>query len=108
MLPDIVKRALVETVVDIGQLSRSDLYQLNKYVKRGWLSKGRGGPFPNLKTVYAHPGFDFTGDRERQVEAAFAVYEIEKRLRANGYFDPLSPNYGKDLPPEPNPPTSQH
>jgi hypothetical protein len=67
------------------------------------LSKGRGGPFPNLKTVYAHPGFDFTGDRERQVEAAFAVYETEKRLRANGYFDTLSPNYGKDLPPEPNP-----
>jgi hypothetical protein len=46
--------------------------------------------------------FDFTGDRERQVEAHFAAYEIEKRLRANGYFDTLSPNYGKDLPPEPN------
>lgn len=96
-LPKIVKRALVETVTDIGQLSKSDLYQLNKYVKRGWLSRGKGGPFPMLKTVYAHPGFDFAASRERYVEAAMAAYEIEKRLRASGYFDPRSANYGKGL-----------
>jgi hypothetical protein len=96
-LPEIVRRALVETVTDVGQLSKSDLYQLNKYVKRGWLSRGKGGPFPILKTVYAHPGFDFTASRDAYVEAAMACYEIEKRLRTNGYFDTQSPNYGKDL-----------
>lgn len=97
-LPEIVKCALVETITDIGQLSQSDLYQLNKYVKRGWLSRGKGGPFPLLKTVYACPGFDFTASRDRYIEAAMAAYETEKRLRANGYFDTQSPNYGKDLP----------
>jgi len=96
-LPEIVKRALIETVTDIGQLSKSDLYQLNKYVRKGWLSRGKGGPFPILKTVYAHHGFDFAASREQYVEAAIATYEIEKRLRASGYFDPRSPNYGKDL-----------
>src|SRR6478735_11507057 len=96
-LPAIVKRALVETVTDIGQLSKSDLYQLNKYVKRGWLSRGKGGPYPILKTVYACPGFDFAASRERYIEAAMAAYEIEKQLRASGYFDVNSPNFGIDL-----------
>lgn len=96
-LPEIVRRALVETVTDIGQLSKAEIYQLNKYVKRGWLSRGKGGPYPILKTVYAHPGFNFAASRERYVEAAMAAYEVEKRLRANGYFDTRSPNYGKDL-----------
>jgi hypothetical protein len=96
-LPEIVKRALVETVTDIGQLSKSDLYTLNKYVKRGWLSRGKGGPYPILKTVYAHPGFDFTADRDRYVEAAMAMANIEQRLRESGYFDTRSPNYGVDL-----------
>jgi len=96
-LPEIVKRALVETVTDIGQLSKSDLYQLNKYVRKGWLSRGKGGPFPVLKTVYACPGFDFAASRERYVEAAMAAYEIEKQLRESGYFDPNSPNFGIDL-----------
>ena len=97
-LPEIVRRAMIETVTDIGQLTRSDLYMLNKYVKKGWLSKGKAGPFPRLKTVYAHPSFDFTASRERYVEEAMRMYQVEQRLRANGYFDPCSPNYGKDLP----------
>ena len=96
-LPQIVKRALVETVCNIGQLSKPEICQLNKYVKRGWLSKGKGGPFPMLKTMYAHPGFDFAADRKRYVERAVEISRIEKRLRANGYFDPRSPNYGKSL-----------
>jgi len=96
-LPEIVKRALVETVTDIGQLSKAELYQLNKYVKRSWLSKGKAGPFLILKTVYACPGFDFAASRKRYVDAAMAMYEIERKLKANGYFDPRSPNYGKDL-----------
>lgn len=96
-LPEIVRRAMVETVTDIGQLSKSELYQLNKYVKRGWLSKGKGGPFPRLKTVYACPTFDFDADRQRVIDTAMTIHRIEQRLRANGYFDPRSPNYGKSL-----------
>jgi len=96
-LPEIVKRALVETVTDIGQLSKSDLYQLNKYVKRGWLSRGKGGPYPILKTVYAYAGFDFAASRERYVEEAIRLSRIEEQLRESGYFDPKSPNYGVDL-----------
>lgn len=96
-LPEIVKRAMIETVTDLGQLSKPEIYQLNKYVKRGWLSKGKGGPFPILKTVYACPGFDFEASRQRYVDEAVAAHEIEKRLRASGYFDVNSPNYGVDL-----------
>lgn len=96
-LPEIVRRAMVETVTDIGQLSKTEIYQLNKYVKRGWLSRGKGGPFPILKTVYAHRDFDFDADRQRYVDAAMAAYEVEKQLRASGYFDVTSPNYGKPL-----------
>lgn len=84
-LPEIVKRALVETVTDIGQLSKSDKYQLNKYVKRGWLSRGQGGPFPKLKAVYAHPGFDFAVDRQRHVAYAMAIHEYEKRTQTGPY-----------------------
>lgn len=91
------RRAFVETVCDIGQLSKPEIYQLSKYVKRGWLSKGKGGPFPILKTVYTCPGFDFAASRDRYVEEAFRLADIEKQLRANGYFDPQSPNYGKSL-----------
>lgn len=80
-LPEIVRRAMVETVTDIGQLSKSELYQLNKYVKRGWLSRGKGGPFPKLKTVYAVPTFDFGASRERHVERAMMLAELDKQAR---------------------------
>lgn len=60
----IVRRAIRERVVDLGQLSHGEKLALNRAVRRGILSKGRGGPFPILKTVYAHPGFDFKRDRE--------------------------------------------
>ena len=91
MIPEIVKRALVETVCDIEQLSKSELYQLNKAVKRGWLSKGKGGPYPKLKTVYAYPTFDFIADREREVAEAMAIADMEKRLQ----LGPYSPIFGK-------------
>lgn len=97
MIPEIVKRAMVETVVDIGQLSSSEKYQLNQAVKRGWLSRGKGGPFPMLKTVYAVPTFDHEASRRRYVDEAMRIAELEARLRANGYFDPQSPNYGKSF-----------
>jgi hypothetical protein len=77
-LPEIVKRALVETVTSIGQLSTSDLATLNKYVKKGWLSRGKGGPFPMLKTVYACPGFDFAASRARYVEHAMMLSAMDR------------------------------
>lgn len=78
-LPEIVRRAMVETVVSIGQLSDSEIRTLNKYVKRGWLSKGQGGPFPKLKTVYACPGFDFAGERERWVDYMMMLADLDQK-----------------------------
>lgn|SRR6185437_972274 len=59
----IVKRALLESVTDIGQLSDTERCDLRNAVNRGLLCKGKGGPFPALKTVYAKPGFDFAAQR---------------------------------------------
>lgn len=63
----IVKRAMVYTVTNIGQLSADEMRELKRAVRKGWLSMGKGGPFPILKTVYAHPGFDFAADRAHYV-----------------------------------------
>jgi hypothetical protein len=82
MLTEIVKRALVYTVTDIGQLSATEKRELNAAVKRGYLSKGKGGPFPALKTMYAHPGFDFIADRQREVDEAMRIAAIDDRMRA--------------------------
>jgi lysophospholipid acyltransferase (LPLAT)-like uncharacterized protein len=38
-IPEIVQRAYNEGIISIGQLSKSELYQLNKYVKSGYLMK---------------------------------------------------------------------
>ncbi len=64
ILTPIVKRALVETVTDIGQLTPAQLRELNDAVDAGYLAKGKGGPYPKSKIVYAHPGFDFAAERE--------------------------------------------
>lgn len=66
-IPDIVARAATETVTDIGQLSKQELSDLNKYVAKGFLIKGKGGPFPKEKTVYAIKGFDIKKDRHDSV-----------------------------------------
>lgn len=79
MLPEIVRRALVETVVNIGQLSVVERRTLDSYAKKGYLSKGKGGPFPVIKTVWAHPGFDFAADRERHYQE-FCVYAEMDRV----------------------------
>ncbi len=63
ILAPIVKRALVDTVNDIGQLSTQEKRELARAVKAGYLSKGKGGPFPKAKTVYARSGFDFAAGR---------------------------------------------
>jgi hypothetical protein len=81
MLSEIVKRALVRTVTSIGQITHQEQFELNRAVRKGWLSKGKGGPFPNIKTVYAHPGFDFAEDRRRHVEEAMEYAKIDRAMR---------------------------
>ena len=73
MLAEIVKQALLHTVTDIGQLTSTEKLSLKKAVRSGWLVAGQGGPYPRLKTVYAHPGFNFKEDRERQLRALFII-----------------------------------
>ena len=77
MLPDIVIRALRYTVTDIGQLTHEEKKALNKAVKQGYLDKGRGGPFPAPKTVYAVKGFDFATDRAEQVNQILRIASME-------------------------------
>ena len=67
-LPAIVKRALAEPVTDIGQLTKIERAALRHYVRRGCLVCGPGGPYPSLKTVYARPGYDFVGERQRAIQ----------------------------------------
>ena len=67
-IPPIVKRAMLDTVTDIGQLTAQELNQLTQAVRKGYIAKGRGGPYPALKTVYALPGFDFAENRRQWIE----------------------------------------
>lgn len=67
MITEIVKRAMFQTVTNIGQLSDKEVRELNRAVKAGLLQKGKGGPFPILKTVYAVPSFDIAADRQREI-----------------------------------------
>jgi len=66
-IPHIVLVAMVKTVTDIGQLSKQNIRDLNKFVKKGVLIKGKGGPFPKEKTVYALIGHDIKKSREKMV-----------------------------------------
>jgi len=67
-LPAIVERALADPVTDIGQLTKAERAALRRYVQRGCLACGQGGPYPSLKTVYAVPGYDFVGERRRALQ----------------------------------------
>lgn len=74
-VPLIVKRGMLNPITDIGQLTVDQKKELNKYVKKGILDKGKGGPYPKLKTVYALHGFDFQKDREIQIKQMFEEIE---------------------------------
>jgi hypothetical protein len=52
-IPSIVQRAIDSYVVDIGQLSRAEVAQLNRAAKRGLLQKTRAYWFPIPKTAWA-------------------------------------------------------
>lgn len=81
-VPAIVKKAMLNPIVDIGQLSETDLKALNKFVKDGILVKEKGGPFPKLKTVYALKGHDVKAKREDDVKEMLDT--AEKMDRASG------------------------
>ena len=49
---------------DIGQFTNRDIKLLDEAVKHGMISKGKGGEFPKIKTVYAPIGFDFKKHRK--------------------------------------------
>lgn len=68
MFPEIIQQVMCCPITNIGQLSTENVKILNLYVKKGILSKGKGGGYPTLKTVYAYPEFDFNLDRKIQLE----------------------------------------
>ena len=83
-IPEIVKRAMTETITDIGQLSHQELLDLNRYVRKDILIKGKGGSFPKEKTVYAIKGYDIHGARERDVKEMLETSERIDRASGNG------------------------
>jgi hypothetical protein len=77
ILTPIVTRALLHTVTNIGQLSRDEINQLERAIRHGILAKGKGGPYPALKTVYARFGFDFEQERREWVAYMMRLHELE-------------------------------
>lgn len=72
-IPEIVLIAMVKPVTDIGQLSKQNVSDLNKFIKSGVLAKGKGGAFPKEKTVYALIGHDFKASRETMVREMLSL-----------------------------------
>lgn len=76
---ELIHQALTRTITNIGQLTPSQIRTLDGFVKKGWLSKGKGGPFPAIKTVYAYPGFDFANDRQRHIDHAMFLAALDRQ-----------------------------
>lgn len=72
-----IKQALVEGLCSIGQLSDQEKRELDRAVRKGWLSKGKGGPYPILKTMWARPGFDFAGDRKHEIDYMMYLHSLD-------------------------------
>lgn len=89
MIEPIVRRALVDTITDIGQLTPKEKRTLNRAVKRGTLAKGKGGPFPILKTVYAFPGFDFAAARAQHIAEMKLLHAVDRMLGVHIFFPPV-------------------
>lgn len=79
ILTKIVKRAMKETVTSIGQITPAEKLELNRAIRAGYLVKGKGGPFPMVKTVYAVPTFDFALARQMHVAFAMEISSIEAK-----------------------------
>uniref|UniRef100_A0A6M3LPT2 Uncharacterized protein n=1 Tax=viral metagenome TaxID=1070528 RepID=A0A6M3LPT2_9ZZZZ len=79
-IPVIVKRAMLHPITDIGQLTIQDKKHLQKYVKMGVLIKGKGGPFPKLKTVYALIGHDIELRRKIDIAEMMRIAKYESKI----------------------------
>jgi len=91
ILTAIVKRAMIETVTDLGQFGRDEAGRIQKReleyaVKHGVLCKSKGGPFPILKTVYAIPGFDFSAQREQAIAEMRRAHMFDLARGTAKYF----------------------
>lgn len=64
-------------VTDIGQFDKPTLALLNKAAKMGAISKGKGGDFPAIKTVYVPVGFDFIAHRQEVIDRCKRITEFE-------------------------------
>jgi hypothetical protein len=42
------------------------------------LSKGKGGGYPEIKTVYARPGYDFGGERAKAIDWMMAMAYLDQ------------------------------
>lgn len=88
MLKEIVIRALTETVTNIGQLSPQEIRELNRATRLGYLAKGKGGPFPLIKAVWARPDYDFAKERRAHVAGIMALAYLDdcaaKRRKLTG------------------------
>jgi hypothetical protein len=79
ILTEIVKRAMVDHVTNIGQLSKQEVRELDAAVRKGYLSKGKGGAFPAIKTLWACPGFDFAAHRVGCLAQTLATVAFQMR-----------------------------
>jgi ribosomal protein S13 len=86
-IPDIVKRAALNPLHNIGQLSEQDVRQLDAFVKKGLLAKAKAGHYPAPKTVWAISGFDFALHRKQAIEKMQQIARFDAlRLRRPGTF----------------------
>jgi hypothetical protein len=66
---EIVQWARLFSVCDMGQITTMQRRELDRAVAAGYLVKGKGGPYPVLLNVYAHPGYDFAEERVAEIAA---------------------------------------
>jgi len=87
----IVQRALKEGhITDLGQLSDEEARALKAAVKKGVLKKGRGGGYPQTKTVYAHPEFNIEGHHAAELAKLDRAAAMDSVVRVMKKNDPAT------------------
>jgi hypothetical protein len=87
--PPIVQRALNEGhVTDVGQLTGEEAKALKVAVQNGVLKKGKGGGYPAVKTVYAHPDFDIKGHHAAELSKLNRAAAMDSVVRVMKENDP--------------------
>lgn len=89
-----IREAATTTIVSIGQLSPAEKRELDAAVRKGWIAKGKGGPFPAPKTVYAPVGYDFDLERSKAIAE---VFRAERTGRAGTRRNPKCQDVRKGL-----------